>query len=229
MAKSANTEPRVVLESVRNAKLWSDGTISLFCVRASYPHVLEKFAGKKGETPKHSIVVLIPKRKKWNAAYELVQKRIAELMKENKQKKLRSEHKFLRDGDDAGKEEYEGFWTVNASEANMVDVRDNKRDPKTGKARILEKGKDDDVIFAGSWVNVVIRPWFMNNEHGKKVNAGLIAVQHVPIEKVREQWKAASDDPFGTGRISKEEVDEDFDDYTDDDDGDDDYDDDDDD
>lgn len=219
----AEKEPRVVVKEVKNAKRWSDGTISLYMVRASYPHVLDKYKGEDDDESKakHSIVCLMPKRKAWRPARELVLERINELIKENKQTKMKADNKFLRDGDLAGRDEYEGFWTINASESKKVSVRGADNKP-------LKKGKDDDVIYAGCWVNVVIRPWFMNNKFGKKINAGLVAVQLVPIKVVQETWAKASDEPFGNQRVSEEEIDEDFQNYGGDDD-DDDYDDDDDD
>lgn len=219
----AEREPRVVVKEVKNAKRWSDGTISLYMLRASYPHVLDKYKGEDDDElkAKHSLVGLMPKRKAWRAARELVLERINELMKENKQTKMKADNKFLRDGDLAGRDEYEGFWTINASELKKVSVRGADNRP-------LKKGKDDDVIYAGCWVNVVIRPWFMNNKFGKKINAGLVAVQLVPIKVVQETWAKASDEAFGNQRVSEEEIDEDFQNYGGDDD-DDDYDDDDDD
>lgn len=204
-------EPRTVVKTVSMAKLWSDGSISLDFLRASYPHVLDKYKGDdENAKAKHSIVGLMPKRKKWRPAFELVTDQINGLMKANRVKNLKADNKFFRDGDLAAKDEYEKMWTINASEAGRVIVRDSRVDPKTGKPRILKKGVDDDRIFAGCWVNMVIRPWFQNNKHGKKVNAGLVAVQYVPISAVREVWAAASDEPFGQSRISEEEIDETF-------------------
>lgn len=213
----AEREPRVVVKEVKHAKRWSDGTISLYMLRASYPHVLTKYKGEDDDDSKakHSIVGLMPKRKAWRAARELVLERINELMKENKQTKLKDDNKFFRDGDRAGRDEYEGFWTINASESRAVSVRGADNKP-------LKKGEDDDVIYPGCWVNIVIRPWYMNNKFGKKINAGLVACQLVPIEKVREVWPNASDESFGNQRVSEEELDEDFENYSDDDDDDDD-------
>lgn len=212
MARSAvaardKDEPRVVVKQVKNAKLWSDGTISLYMVRASYPHVLTKYKGDGDDESKakFSIVCLMPKKKSYRAAREMVIDRINELMKENKVKNLKADNKFLRDGDLAAREEYEGMWTINASESKKVAVRHKVRDPKTGKPKVLKAGVDDDVIYPGCWVNIVIRPWFQNNKYGKKVNAGLVAVQF-----------AKDDEPFGQTRISEDEVDEDFDDYAED-------------
>ena len=61
------------------------------------------------------------------------------------------------------------------------------------------------MIYAGCWVNILIRPWWQNSaKWGKRVNAGLTAVQFV-----------RDDEPFGQGRITSEDVDETFDEFAD--------------
>lgn len=211
-----NNEPRTLVKEVPHAKLYSDGSIFLEGVRCSYPHVLTKYKGEDDDGKgKHSIVLLLPKKKAYRAAREMIAERIAELMKENRVKNMKEDNKFLRDGDASGKEENEGHWTVNASESKKVIVRDNKRDPSTGKPRVLKLGEDDDRIYGGCFVNTLIRPWFMNNKFGKKVNAGLVAVQF-----------AKDGEPFGQNRISEDEVDEEMDNYAEDGEGEDDDDDD---
>lgn len=205
--KPANDEPRTLVKEVPFAKLYSDGTIFFEGLRCSYPHVLTKYKGDDDDAKaKHSIVLLLPKKKSYRPAREMVIDRINELMKENRVKNLKADNKFLRDGDLSAKEENEGNWTVNASESKKVIARDNKRDPKTGKPRMLKVGVDDDRIYGGCFVNALIRPWFMNNKYGKKVNAGLVAVQF-----------AKDGEPFGQNRISEDEVDEEMDNYAEDD------------
>lgn len=199
-------EAREVVKEVPYAKLFNDGTIMLEGLRCSYPNVLTKFKGDdENAQAKFGIVLLLPKKKAFRPARELINARIDELLKENKVKNLKADNKFLRDGDLSGKEENERHWTINASESKRVVVRDNKRDPKTNKPRVLKKGEDDDRIYGGCFVNAVIRPWFMNNKWGRKVNAGLVAVQFVK-----------DGEAFGEGRISEETIDEDFDNYAED-------------
>ena len=55
------------------------------------------------------------------------------------------------------------------------------------------------MIYGGCWVNILVRPWFQNNKYGKRVNAGVVAVQF-----------RKDDEPFGSGRISDDEIDEAF-------------------
>lgn len=197
-------EPRTVVRQVDKAVLYSDGTILLKEVRASYPHIFQPYKGKNSETGKYGIVALMPKTKAYFPAKDLIRDRINFILKEHKVQTLKADNKFLRDGDLAGKEEYENTFTVNASEVRRPQARSNIRDPRTKKPGVLKPGEHDDVIYAGCWVNVLIRPWWQDNEWGKKVNAGLVAVQFV-----------RDDEAFGQGRITEAEVDETFDEFAD--------------
>lgn len=202
--QTTTAEPRTVVRQVDKAVLYSDGTILLKDVRASYPHIFHPYKGKDSQVGKYGIVGLMPKTRAYFPAKDLVRERINAILKENKIPALKAENKFLRDGDLAGKEEYEDHYTINASEVKAPRARSNIRDPKTKRPAVLKAGEHDDVIYAGCWVNILIRPWWQNNEYGKKVNAGLVAVQFV-----------RDDEAFGTGRISEEDVDATFDEFAD--------------
>ena len=39
--------------------------------------------------------------------------------------------------------------------------------------------EEDDVVYGGVIVNVLIRPWAQDNKFGKRINANLVAVQFV--------------------------------------------------
>lgn len=198
------TEPKTVVKQVDMATLYSDGTILVKEVRASYPHCFQPYKGENSETGKYGIVGLMPKRGAYLPAKDLIRDRINEIIRENKLKDLPANAKFLRDGNLTAKEEYEGMFTINASETRRPVLRSNRRDPKTNKPAILKPGEDEDKIYPGCWVNILIRPWWQNNKWGKKVNAGLVAVQFV-----------RDDEAFGQGRISEDEVDEVFDEFAD--------------
>jgi len=159
---------------------------------------------------KFSVVSLLGK-KTHAAAIELVQERIDELLKENKIKKLKSDRIFMRDGNDSDQEEYEGFMTVNAREERRPPLRDRRNE-------VVDPEDAGDIFRPGYWGAVLIRPWFMNNDWGKRVNAGLSSVQFL-----------MKDEEFGEGRLSDEDLDDTFRSYDDDDDDDGSYDDDDDD
>lgn len=201
-------EPRTVVKQVDKAVLYSDGTILVKEVRASYPHIGSPYKGENSDKGKYGIVALIPKGKAYSSATILVRDEINGILKANKIPALKAENKFLRDGNLAGKVEYEGMFTINASEVRRPAARDRVRDSKTGKPRIIPAEEADEKIYAGCWVNVLIRPWWQNNKFGKKVNAGLVAIQFV-----------RDDEAFGQGRISEDDVDETFDEFADEDSG----------
>jgi hypothetical protein len=140
-------------------------------------------------------------------AKDLVKAEVDRLIREAKLKGLPADKKCLRNGDDSGKPEDEGYYTVSASELRRPVVRGNFRDKKTGKAVVLKPGVDDEVIYGGCWGNVLVRPWYMNNKFGKRVNANLIAVQFLK-----------DDEAYGQGRIGEDDIDETFDEFADDDD-----------
>lgn len=209
MAQAQVQEPRTVVKDAGNARLYSDGTILIRNVRASYPHVFHPYKGKDSDGDgKFGIVGLMPKTADYFPAKNLIRDHIRRMIEEQKLKDLPATNKFLRDGDLTAREEYEGMYTINASEVRRPVARDSKRDPKTGKPKILKVGEDEDRIYAGCWVNILIRPWWQNNKFGKKVNAGLVAVQFVD-----------DDEAFGQGRISEEDVDETFGEFADEDSG----------
>jgi len=188
---------REIAKKVKNAVLYTDGTIRISGVRFSYPHLAKSYKGDddKGEA-KYGIVGMLPK-KTHRAARDLINERIEELLKENKVKSLASDKKFLRDGDDSGKEDYADHWTVSA--------RETRRPPLRNRANEVVEPEDALEVFQpGFWGDILIRPWYQNNKYGKRVNAGLSSVQMVKKDEV-----------FGEGRLSDEDLDDTFEDYGD--------------
>lgn len=174
------------------AILYADGTIFIEWVRFSYPH-LDKPWKKEGDqgTKKYSITGLLGKRTHANAI-DLIQERIDELLKENKVKKLKAEKIFMRDGDDSEQDEYEGFMTVSAREERRPPLRDRRNE-------VVEPEDAGETFRPGYWGAMLIRPWFQNNDWGKRINAGLSSVQFL-----------MKDEEFGEGRLSEEDLDDTF-------------------
>lgn len=191
---------RTVVKKVENAVLYSDGTIRLDNVRASYPHVFHAKEGKddKGNptTPKFSIQAFMPKTTH-RAAKDLLREVIDGILKDHKIKGIAADRKFIKDGDLMAKDEAEGQWAISASEKNRPQVRNKNKAPLTEK--------DEGVIYGGCYVNILIRPWFQDNSYGKRVNAGLSAVQFL-----------RDGEPFGEGRITADQVDDSFESHDDD-------------
>lgn len=174
----------VIEKQVSNAVLYTNGMIMFKNVRASYPHVDKAFKGKGQEgDAKFSITGMLPKETHV-AAKDLAVEVMNRLMKEAKCAKLAGDKKFCRNGDDSSQAEYENHWTVSASESRRPSVRDRRGE------LILDEQKIADMIYGGCYVNILVRPWFQDNDYGKRVNAGLVGVQFVK-----------DGEPFGEGRI----------------------------
>lgn len=183
---------REIKKSVKNAVLYTDGTIRISNVRGSYIHVDKPYKGKTDDggteaEAKYSAVGILMKDTHVEAK-DLIQEVIKEILIEKKAKVARDK-RFIRDGDDAEKEEYEGAWTVSAREINKPKCRD-----RSG-ALVTEIADIRTMFQSGYWFNILIRPWFQDNKFGKRVNAGLVAIQFVKKDKT-----------FGEGAIDDEGV-----------------------
>ena len=173
------------------AFLYGDGTIFIEWVRFSHPHLdapwkKEGDAGKK----KYSVVSMLGKETH-AAAIEMIEDFIADMLKENKVKKLKAERLFMRDGDESDAEEYEGFMTISAREERRPPLRDRRNE-------VVEPEDAGELFVGGHWGAVLIRPWFQNSkDYGKRVNAGLSSAQFL-----------MKDETFGAGRLSEDDLDD---------------------
>ena len=178
-----------VAKRVKNCVLYKNGMIRIDNVRGSYVHADKPYKGKNKRDdgseaePKYSMVAILPKDTHEEAKKLLVDA-IAALLKENKDAKVAKDKRFIRDGDDAEKEEYEGAYTVSANELRKPKCRDRA-------GELIELPEDIRELFkSGYWFNVLIRPWFQDNDYGRRVNAGLVGIQFVKKDKT-----------FGEGEI----------------------------
>lgn len=190
---------REIAKQVKNAVLYTDGTIRLDNVRLSYPHIGRPFVGRgddgKPAKPRFGTVALLNKQTH-KEAKDLVKEVIQGILTEkNKGKPIAADKWFLRDGDQSGKEEHAGSWTVSAGEGEDRPPRalDERR-------KILSPEEAVRKFYGGCYGNVLIRPWWQDNNFGKRVNAGLLAVQF-----------AKDGESFGEGRIADEDVVDSFD------------------
>jgi hypothetical protein len=194
---------RVVVKRGKNFIRYSDGTIRIDNLRGSYMHVDAPYAGKgddgKPGKAKFSMTGIALKKTHKEVKEELVAM-IGEILLANKIKAIPSANKFIRNGDDSGKDEYADAWTIKASEDKRPSCRDRKGKP-------VDREDVAEMFQSGYWFSMLIRPWWQNNDYGKKVNANLLAVQFVKEDEV-----------FGEGRISEDDIDETFDSVDDDDD-----------
>lgn len=194
-------EPRTITKRVVNAVLFSDGTIRVDNLRFSYPYVGKprKNVDDNGVESEAYQNTGLANKKTHREAKDLIVSEMNRLLKEHKIEKLAANKKFIKDGDQMDRPENEGMWVISAREQNPPGLRGNKKDPETGKPVRLTPAQAMKMFYGGCWGSMVIRPWFQSNKYGKRLNAGLVAVQFLK-----------DDEPFGEGRISDDDVDDSF-------------------
>lgn len=186
---------RKVVKSVKNAKLYSDGTIMISLARISYPHIDKKWAKNAKDTPAYSAVGILPTDTHQEAIDLCLEVANDMIQAQNKGKPIPDDKLFIRDGGPTKKPEYAGAWTVNARE---TDNRPVVLNPDKTEMEI------DDIkstVKPGHRVDLLIDPWWQDNEHGKRVNASLRAVRY-----------RYEDEEIGEGGLDKDEAISSFDD-----------------
>jgi len=88
------------------------------------------------------------------------------------QPKLKPEKICVRDGDLEDYDGYEGMWYISANEQEQPVLITRHKDAKD--EWIAAKPGE---IYAGCYVNMIVVLWAQDNEHGKRINARLKAVQ----------------------------------------------------
>ncbi len=148
-------------------------------VRISYPHLFEPWSKNPNEKKKYSAVFLLDKQKHKDLIKQVAQAMKVLCTEQARDKRLPAPDKLcLRDGDQIGRPENEGCWTLNASEDSRPVVVNRDKTPLTA---------EDDVIYPGCVVNARIRLWYQDNQYGKRVNANLLGVQ----TRCSTRWKAS--------------------------------------
>lgn len=165
-----------VAKKGKNYVLYTDNTIKLLRVRASFVHLAEKWANKPTDTEKYSCASLLGKETH-NEAFQVL-KQLCIDMPAAKNVKVAKKDWFLRDGDDSKYENEFGHWTFNASETRkpLVYYKDG--------TLIADKDIAEE-IESGMLIDIIIQPWVQNNEHGTKVNASLRSVRFREDDGVR--------------------------------------------
>lgn len=157
-----------------------NGRYLLKNVRLSYPYLFEpdEQEGDDGKMKKsYRASLLLPKDTHKKVAQQ-INRLISELCEEEYgNPKISSDRKFLRDGDEAESEDHHGCWVISIRETRRPTLVDRERSPTV---------EEDELLYAGAWVNVVIRPWAQNgksmkkkNKYGKRINCGFDIVQFV--------------------------------------------------
>lgn len=162
------------------------GKIKLNNVRLSFPSLFRK-AQFNGEETKYEATFMLHKENDADKIAE-IKKAIAAGIKENlKGAKVPSDKICLKDGDESGRDEYEGHYTIKAANGKRPKVIDRDKSPLA---------EDDDKPYSGCYVNAVIDLWYQNNSYGKRVNANLLGVQFYKDGDPFESGSVADDDDF---------------------------------
>lgn len=160
--------------------------IKLQNVRLSFPSLFQQAAFGGESTGKYEATFILDKKEHAQVISQ-IEAEIARLQKEEIKAKVSSDKICLKDGDEMGRPEYEGKMTIKASTKKRPLVIDRDKSPIT---------EDDNVVYAGCYVNAILTLWPQNNNFGKRVNAQLDGVQFV-----------RDGEPFGDGGISADAFD----------------------
>lgn len=160
--------------------------IKLQNVRLSFPSLFRK-AQFQGEETKYEATFMLHKEQHADTIKE-IKKAIDAAIKENlKGAKLPADKICLKDGDESGRDEYEGHYTIKAANSKRPKVIDRDKSPLT---------EDDGKPYSGCYVNAVIELWAQNNGYGKRINANLLGVQFAKDGEPFASGEVASDDDF---------------------------------
>lgn len=161
-------------------------------VRLKNENIFKRFR-KNGREGKFGFVVLLDKERHAREIAGLKEDISAIIAQEFKGKKIASDKRCLRDGDDGGDDFAAGCWTLSANNDNPFFVWDRSI---PNKQLTID---DPAQIYRGCRVRVKVRLWAQDNEWGQRVNAQAIAIQF-----------RADDEAFGAGTVSAESAAEGF-------------------
>ena len=163
--------------------------IQLKNVRLSFPSIFHRsvFEGQEG---KYEATFLISKEDV--KTKKILDEAIASAIAEAKVK-VPADKRCLKDGDESDYDGYEGNWSLKAASSKRPTVINRDKTPLTD---------EDEVVYAGCYVNAIIDFWVQNNKYGKRVNANLYGIQF-----------SKDGESFGMGPV---DVTDDFDDLDDD-------------
>lgn len=160
--------------------------IKMQAVRLSFPSLFNtaKFGGE--DTGKYEATFVLDKVEHAEVIAG-IKAQIERLMKEELKSKVPSDKLCLKDGDEMGRPEFEGKYTIKASTKKRPLVINRDKSPIT---------ESDNVIYAGCYVNAIVSLWAQDNKFGKRINAQLDGVQF-----------CRDGEPFGDGGVSVNEFD----------------------
>lgn len=169
-------------------------TIKIKNARLSFPSLFktELFGGKP--TGKYAATLILDKEVHAKEI-TLIKKATNDLMMETFKGKIPSDKLALKDGDESGRPEYAGAYTIKATTIKRPTIIDRDKTPLV---------EDDGKPYSGCYVNAIISLWAQNNEFGKRINGNLMGIQFYK-----------DGEAFGTGPIDVSSEFEEYDDAAD--------------
>ena len=139
-------------------------------VRLSFPALFHK-ATYNGKESKFEATFLIPKKDV--KTKKKLDRAIKQIIKESTVNSVPKDRICIRDGDSSEFEQYRGYpgnWSLKASSKKRPLVIGRMKDILT---------EEDEIVYAGCYVNGIVDFWVQDNQFGKRVNANLFGVQFV--------------------------------------------------
>lgn len=162
-------------------------TIKMQNVRLSFPNLFQTASFGGESTLKYDCTLILDKKEHKKNIVE-IQKVFKSLADERWKGKMPPEDKLcLRDGDDTEREELQGCYSMKASSKRRPLVLDRDKSPLT---------EEDNVIYAGCFVNAIVSIWLQDNQFGRRLNASLEGIQFT-----------SAGEPFGAPSIDADEFD----------------------
>lgn len=160
--------------------------IKISNARLSFPSLF-KMASFGGESTNKYEATFILDKTEHAAVIKQIQTAIDTLARTELKGKVAADKLCLKDGDELGRSEFEGKFTIKASTKKRPLVIDRDKTPLA---------EEDGRPYAGCYVNGIVTLWAQNNQYGKRINAQLDGVQF-----------HADGEPFGDGGVSVDEFD----------------------
>ena len=173
------------------------GKIKLKNVRLSFPSLFRK-AQFQGEETKYEATFMLDKEEHADEIAE-IKAAVKDAIKEHlKGAKVPADKICLKDGDESGRDEYEGHYTIKCSNNKRPKVIDRDKSPLA---------EDDGRPYSGCYVNAVLDLWAQNNSYGKRINANLLGVQFFKDGEPFESGSVANDDDFDEVDVEDDDFD----------------------
>lgn len=137
-------------------------------VRLSFPSLFQFGSFGGNSTNKYEATFILDKDKD-ATTIEAINVEIKKLIKDSfKGKSVGDDKICLKDGDDSERAEFQGMMSIKASTKKRPLIINQDKSP------IVE---EDNIIYAGCYVNAIISLWAQDNQYGKRINGQIEGIQ----------------------------------------------------